>query len=85
MYPCQLDFQKMNLDTSIAKNWSDTKVPLKEKLFSIQRFRGRREKDKKRTGDKLGFKGMRVGMAAQKKTSKNKGTRMTLYQVQEMQ
>ena len=54
----------MNLDTSIAKNWSDTKVPLKEKLFSIQRFRGRREKDKKRTGDKLGFKGMRVGMAA---------------------
>lgn len=34
-------------------------MPLKEKLFSIQRFRGRREKGKtqKRIGIKLGCKG----------------------------
>lgn len=60
-------------------------MPLKEKLFSIQRFRGIREKDKKRTGEQVRLQRNESWYGSLGKKSKNKGTRMTLHKVQEMQ
>lgn len=57
-------------------------MPLKEKLFSIQRFRRRRAKDniQKRIGGQVRLQ-RREGWygSLDRKKSKNKGTRMTLY------
>ena len=71
-----------------AKTWPDTKVPLKEKLFSIQRFRRRRAKNKiqKRIGGQVRLQREGWYGSLDRKKSKNKGTRILyIKQVQEMQ